>query len=820
MMKKSISLRQSLLLFTMLTPVMGLLPTTANAVCSSTTPSNGDTVTCSGTTNLAATIGDLSTTYDIVIDDNAVVDSTSGSGDTAFELQGGTLAMGEDSLIHTDRDSIFTDFGDFEAVLEAGAEIISDMGYGLFLTQGGDITIEQGARIDTNRGAINDDGWGTGTVIDNAGYLSGTYSVNLSSTDDKLILRTGSELDGAVNLGGGDDIVELRGNGSEDDRFFDVETLDVFADSTGWTLSGASSQFESVDVQSGALYNDGSFTMSGGTVNVRSGATYGGVGTTEGDVTNFGFVAPGNTFGTMTVDGDYTQDATGQLNVDVDTDGTADKLNVTDTANLAGTVNFTPLGGTAFDLTDGTSFTFLEAGTITGAFDTIADLFPAFDFDVTQVGQELIATVSGNTLSYEGNARSDSENKSAKAFENFLPDTSGFESVTIDNALNNPQQAPKVLASQSNILTNASVGAARGAVGQVVQVVKSRMNAVAGQALGSQPGPSLTGAQLAQTSFNGSEQTFTTDAGRDALSVLKARDGGRGVLGDNTGLWAQVVGGMGSHDSDSYGLGSEYATYGFAVGGEKVSKKNADVKLGSFFGFTESKTKVKTIGDESDIANYQLGVYSSYTPNNRWQFSGALSASYLDFDTERPTVTGVAGASFGGVATFGSAEVSYQLPTVETISLTPFAQIEGSLVRRNAYQEEGAGLLNNDVEAQTSRFLTSVVGLRAADRWVFGNERTGKDGEKLGWALGSDVSLGWAHQYADTNVATSASFQGTNINFSSEGPRRNRDSMRIGFNTSIENTAHENILGFVRYEGDIASDAQEHIIRVGLAWLF
>ena len=107
----------------------------------------------------------------------------------------------------------------------------------------------------------------------------------------------------------------------------------------------------------GTLLINNSFNTGSGTI-VNSGGVLGGGGSIGGDVQNSGgTVAPGNSPGTLTVDGNYNQGSGGTLAIEIG--GTQpgvehDVLNVLGDASLAGTLSvslidgFTPSGGNTF----------------------------------------------------------------------------------------------------------------------------------------------------------------------------------------------------------------------------------------------------------------------------------------------------------------------------------------------------------------------------------------------------------------------------------------------------------------------------------------
>jgi hypothetical protein len=81
-----------------------------------------------------------------------------------------------------------------------------------------------------------------------------------------------------------------------------------------------------------------------------------GSGTIKANVTNAGTVAPGDTFGTLTIQGNYTQTATGVLLIQIGGANAYGELVVTGTATLNGTLevsfldNYVPAAGTSFQI--------------------------------------------------------------------------------------------------------------------------------------------------------------------------------------------------------------------------------------------------------------------------------------------------------------------------------------------------------------------------------------------------------------------------------------------------------------------------------------
>ncbi len=108
-------------------------------------------------------------------------------------------------------------------------------------------------------------------------------------------------------------------------------------------------------------------TLTGNAI-VASGARLDGTGRVIGTLTNNGTVAPGNSIGTMTVEGNYVHNSGSVLEIEFDGTGAIDLLAVTGTATLnGGTLRFVSIGAA-----EGLGGTFLTAtGGVSGTFATV-----------------------------------------------------------------------------------------------------------------------------------------------------------------------------------------------------------------------------------------------------------------------------------------------------------------------------------------------------------------------------------------------------------------------------------------------------------------
>jgi autotransporter-associated beta strand protein len=133
-------------------------------------------------------------------------------------------------------------------------------------------------------------------------------------------------------------------------------------------LTLANTTTSAVDVQAGSLI----FSTGIGRTTISAGALLGGSGTVTGNLTNNGTLSPGNSPGTINVVGNYAQSSTGKLVVEIASATSFDKVAVTGSAAIAGTLQVDTLGGYN---PIGQSFTFLTApGGVTGTFTSLTGL--------------------------------------------------------------------------------------------------------------------------------------------------------------------------------------------------------------------------------------------------------------------------------------------------------------------------------------------------------------------------------------------------------------------------------------------------------------
>jgi autotransporter-associated beta strand protein len=194
--------------------------------------------------------------------------------------------------------------------------------------------------VATTIGSLN----GSGTI--RAGYQTGAAPNQMLSIGND----NGSGSFSGVIANGGDNMAVIKtGTGTE-------------------TLSGANTYTGATTVSNGTLIVNGSLAA-GSAVTVTANGTLAGVGTISGVVTNNGTLAPGvGGIGALTINNNLTLVAGSTMTLAIDRaagTGTYGKVQGVGTANLAGTLTVTSLGGT---FQGGDSFNLVSATSYSGNF--------------------------------------------------------------------------------------------------------------------------------------------------------------------------------------------------------------------------------------------------------------------------------------------------------------------------------------------------------------------------------------------------------------------------------------------------------------------
>ncbi|HEU64734.1 MAG TPA: hypothetical protein ENH96_05050 [Chlamydiae bacterium] len=306
----------------------------------------------------------------------------------------------------------------------------------------------------TFSGNIDDSGSNFGEITVNT--LGATDVFTLSGTNSfKQIAKDG---DGVLSVSSDSNLpntlIDLQGGTFRATETFTTSTpfsitvagnkaIEVLTDKT-LTLSGSITASKDVSktgagtlsINSANVGNTGVTTVAAGTMlikpaaswsattfNISSGASLTGTGTVDAVVTNAGTISPGESIGTIIIDGAYTENGTLEIEITGAPTNLSDKVEVigipgTATLNPAtSTLSVIPLSSTEFFL-EGTEYVIITStGLRTGTFGTVIDTDPRLAFTVRYETNRVVLIMSDSALFLPIN---DIINPNAKAVAEYL----------------------------------------------------------------------------------------------------------------------------------------------------------------------------------------------------------------------------------------------------------------------------------------------------------------------------------------------------------------------------------------------------------------
>ena len=546
------------------------------------------------------------------------------------------------------------------------------------------------------------------------------------------------------------------------------------------SLSGANTYSGETRIFGGVLAVNGSITSD---VMVGSGGTLGGTGTIFGNVVNSGTVAPGNSIGTLSVAGNYSQGG-GTYQVEVNASRQGDRLNATGTATIGAgsTVFVLPQAGS---YAPRTTYTLLNAaGGVTGTYASVTSalpfLQPSLSYDASNVYLSLqVGGFARNALT---------------------PNQAAIGAVLDATALNATGDYATVIGALSTLSAQQ---------GQAV------MNAISGQNYSGFSSSMVQGIQLFLSNFAGQAGGSGSLGGSSRVALAEACD----VACDGTvpalwSAWGGALGGLGTMSGGGANAGTlTYSAAGFAGGLDRLVAEG--LRVGVTAGYQNANQWVAGFSGAGNSNNFQAGLYANYSQDKVYAdaiVGYAYSANQMWRSIVIPglaprTAIGNTGAN----QFYGQVETGYRfdLGGLADAYVTPFARLQAYTGTQNAFTETGAGSLNLSVAQQTTNSLRTVLGAQLGGSM------------DLGWRdrLAMKVRLGWSHEYADTARPVTASFAGAPVApFTTYGVAPQRDGVVLGLaaNTAIADATSI----YLRYEGEVSGQDNAHAFTAGfrMSW--
>lgn len=565
---------------------------------------------------------------------------------------------------------------------------------------------------------------------------------------------------------------------------------------TGTTiLTAAETYTGATTVNAGTLLVNGSIASSSG-LTVNAGGTIGGTGTLPATSISGGTLAPGNSIGTVTVQGDLGFSPSSTYLVEISPTA-ADRTNVTGTATLAGTVHVVPEAGS---YARGTTYTILNAtGGLVGTFTdlTIASAFlcACLSYDANNV----YLTITPKNFTFADAGQTPNQIATGSATEALGTGNPIYDVVVLGTA----EQARAAF----DLLSGEIHPSVSGVILYDSHYVRDALIGRLRQSYGPNNGP------LAALGANGPVVTAIGHGGDAPYALGYGQEQRPGYAtaappADNRfAAWGQALGAWGDLDSNGNAATLQRSLGGIITGLDATF--NDVWRFGLAAGYTQSSLNVDARASSGSLDNYHLALYGGGQLGALGLRTGA-AYSWNDIETSR-NVTFSAGESCCTSVFSDTVKADYTARTAQAfgevgygmslgnIATEPFAGLAWVQLNTDGFSEAG-GAAALTAASQSLDAIFTTLGLRAAT--------------VLGLTDSTDMTvhgtLGWRHAFGDVTPEMALAFASNGVRFTIGGVPIADNSLIVdaGLDFDVAATAK---LG-ISYSGQLATDAQDHAV--------
>jgi len=455
---------------------------------------------------------------------------------------------------------------------------------------------------------------------------------------------------------------------------------------------------DDIDPEDGWFVLDGGIVSGGGIIDAPYGFYHLG-----------GTIKPGNSIGTLTINGDYYQDTKAKILAEVASPTSNDLLAINGSADLDGILQTSWTGGYIPALKTKFGAILTATAGVTGQFSSLVTnitptvLFkPKYDIpnqvylvaERDYANQNLIAHLNANQraiasmLNSAGNAAAGDLNTVLAALD-ALP---AYDQTA--SALD--QIAPKGSEARSAM----GISGAGFQAGNLSERLSDLRHGIRGISLNGLYFKNGNGMPVMLASIN-----------PDLAGMLPSR------VDKRWGFFIKGNAGYGDQKDTPGRTGYDFTSAGITVGSDYRFTKN--LIAGLMLGLNTSRANVDNIGSKVKMDCYNLGAYGTWYKKN-FYVDGSISYGLAGYDNTRrivfPGLDRTATASPGGSQLAAFAGTGYDLRTNNWI-ITPNMSLQYTQLNIDSYTESGAGALNLDVDKQSTESLQGNIGARASYAW-------------------------------------------------------------------------------------------------------
>jgi outer membrane autotransporter protein len=605
----------------------------------------------------------------------------------------------------------------------------------------------------------------------------------MAALDDRLELRPTATIDGLVLAGPGEDTLAFGGSG---DGAFDLGAIG----------NGAQQyrDFETFAVESGTWSFAGAttapFTVNGGTM--MGTGTFGGLAVNDG-----GILAPGNSIGTITVNGAFALNAGAVFEVEANAAGQSDKVIVNGTVSLTGSVlrvlassgNYKPRTEYVIVENDGSD---AVEGKFADITVNLAFLSPSVVYD-GGTGNDVVLTLQRTSANFCAVAATRNQCNVANALDLFHTDNKLFLAV-LNQTAEGARQAFDALSGE--------IHATPGVLADDSRYVRE---AILGRLM-----------QASYTSGNG--QVASLGAGGPPYAALDSQAMAVGyddkALGANMppsyapGLtfWTRAYGAWADFDGNGNAASADRDLGGFVSGMD--AQISGSWRAGLAAGGSISDVSVADRHSSADVESFHLAGYTGGMAGPLALRAGG-AWSWNDIDASRailfPGFFERADSSYDADTGQLFGEVAYPT-TMGRIAIEPFAGLAYVSIDSDSFRERGnLAALSGSADSEDVGY--STLGLRAATVMHWN-----------GMAVTPHVSAAWQHAFDDVTPVAALAFASTGIGFDITGVPLAEDSALI--EAGLDLALGPRVTAGASYSGQFGDGVADNAVKGRFTWLF
>ena len=628
------------------------------------------------------------------------------------------------------------------------------------MTGDGDDTIINGGTIHTANQRLE---WVGGWI-----HITSQPGIGISSGggNDQLFLMDGSETNGHIDLGDGDDWLTFVGTPLVAGDVTGAAGTDSLVFEGAGNISFTPAAFENAIKQGAGTYSVASLpTMQRIEVNQ----------------------------GTLQINNDYAMANDSTFQTNVNGDGSHGQLKVNGTAELAGALNVIKGPG---PYTNGTTYDIIEANTLNGLFSNVMlpTPTPLLSFEMNQLPNSVEIETSAKNFTTV--AKNRVHWIIADYLDKVMPLAKGDLSGVLEE-IQNLSEPGEFNTAFSSLSPGSYDNYTRGTLFATQQYKKSlqyRMNNVRYHFMAGSP--------------DNEKPIILAYSGSDASLGQLLTPGQVSQSQDKNGLWLDAFGQWGDQNEEDGYTGYDYFMRGATLGFDHrlMDKLMAGLSLG----YSRSDIDLGRDQGSGDVKSLFGSLYGSYF-DKYFYIDAILSYGRNWYDNSRKiTIGGIlreARSDHDAHLLSGYLGGGYYFD-FNPWAFGPYGSLQYIRLDEESFTERGAGAISLRVDDRQTDALFSELGLRMVGRFK------GKYGNLL-----PEVSLGWSYDFDIDDHVVRAAFAGSpGASFSIEGQDVERNGLVVGAGLTF---IHKS--GFstsFRYKGEFRDDYKSNGVMGEIRYVF